>query len=441
MLAVRSRFAPDRWRGEILQPFAIARHALAVAFHLQLLDIGWQALQATVVRRHAARRVAEKAAVPHHQQPHLERQVVAWRCVQEMLVHLVCAIQEGAESIGTDGNRQRQANRRPDRITATDPVPETEGRFDAECRCSIQIRGDADKVIAHRQLPARLLPEPVQRGARIGHGFQCGKGLAGDDEQGVLRLQLAQHPIQLVAIDIADEMETLAALAIRLQRLHRHARPQVRSANADMHHIGDLRMGTHRFGKRQEIRAHGIDLLPETAQRLRHAGRIRAAQQPVHHGALLGAVDRFAAEHGIAQRQHLALFGQLHQQPYHLAIGMHLGGIDMQQAAAVACMQGLAESLQALGVLGKGLAQVKGAQRDCRLPAVQLVDRETPRFGQQRVPGRRVVGQAAGAAPAGRSVCCAHAASINCSSLTASAAKARMPSASFSVAMASSFRA
>ena len=358
-----------------------------------------------------------------------------------MLVHLVCAIEKGPETRGPDGNRQRQANRRPDRIAAAHPVPETERGLDAERRRCLQVGGNADKVIAYRQLPARLLAEPVQRGARIGHGFQRGKGLAGDDEQGVLRPQLAQHAVQLMAIDIADKMEAPSRLAAGLQCLHRHARAQIRAANADMHHIGDVRLGAYHLGVVQKGGTHGIDLLPAGLQMGWHAGRIRAAQQPVHHGTLLGAVDRLAVEHGVPQRQHLALFGQLHQQPHHAAIGMYLGSIDMQQPAAVTRMQRLAEGLQPFRIPGKGLTQVERPQRHGGLPAVQAVDRETLRFGQQVLPGRCQIGQAAGAAPADRGTGYAHAASISCSSLTASAAKARMPSASFSVAMASSLSA
>ena len=64
VLAVRARLAPDDRAGRERQRRAAAVDALAVAFHLELLQVGGQPLQRLRVRRDAAAREAVEVAVP-----------------------------------------------------------------------------------------------------------------------------------------------------------------------------------------------------------------------------------------------------------------------------------------------------------------------------------------------------------------------------------------
>ena len=68
MLAVGAGLAPDHGRGGKRQRLAMRVHALAVALHLQLLQVGRQAAQAMAVGRHAAAGEAVEVAVPQVQQ-------------------------------------------------------------------------------------------------------------------------------------------------------------------------------------------------------------------------------------------------------------------------------------------------------------------------------------------------------------------------------------
>ena len=72
MLAVGARLAPEHWRRAIGQRLTFTVHVLAVALHLQLLQVSRPAPQSAVIRRDAAAGEAMKVAVPDVQQaqPH-----------------------------------------------------------------------------------------------------------------------------------------------------------------------------------------------------------------------------------------------------------------------------------------------------------------------------------------------------------------------------------
>ena len=142
-------------------------------------------------------------------------------------------------------------------------------------------------------------------------------------------------------------------------------------------------------------------------------GPARRAQGGVQHGAALGGVDGLAAQHRVAPRFQAALARQVEQEAQRgrvdevlRQVGKDLGRLDAKRG-------------EAPGVAREGLAQVE----------VAAVGFEV---ALQRGPG-------VGAVATG----CVHGVNplIMRSSLAASAAKARMPSASFSVPIASSFSA
>ena len=122
---------------------------LAVALHRQLLQIGREALQVLVVRQHGDRLGAEEVGVPDAEQPHQHRQVPLERGGAEVLVHLVEAVEHGAEVVRADGEHGREADRRVHRVAAADPVPEAEhvGGVDAELGHLAGIGRDGDEVL------------------------------------------------------------------------------------------------------------------------------------------------------------------------------------------------------------------------------------------------------------------------------------------------------
>jgi len=77
VLAVGARLAPDHRAGGVVDAAAVARHVLAVALHVALLEVGGEAVQVLVVRQQRVRLGAVEVGVPdaqHGQQDgHLRR--------------------------------------------------------------------------------------------------------------------------------------------------------------------------------------------------------------------------------------------------------------------------------------------------------------------------------------------------------------------------------
>ena len=69
MLAIGSGLTPNNGGGWNPQFVPMARHALAIALHLQLLEISRQAAQAMAIRCNTTTAEAAKVAIPYIQQP------------------------------------------------------------------------------------------------------------------------------------------------------------------------------------------------------------------------------------------------------------------------------------------------------------------------------------------------------------------------------------
>ena len=294
-------------------------------------------------------------------------------------------------------------------------------------------------MFVHRHMGAcRLLVEPLQRRAGIDHGFQRREALAGNNEQGTLRANGSQHFLQGVAVHIADEMKAFATHGMRAHGTHCHIRPQVRAANTDIDDVGDGCIVMHRLGKGQKSLSGRIHLLPYGLKRSGQPVGIGSAQQPVHDLALLARIDGGTRKHGIAPGQYLSRFGQRQQLPPNIAIYMRLGGIYMKQFAC-RIVHRAAELFQPPGVGHECSTHIKmffllasnpfarrGKPRSQSLqdlPFTALVQSRHAQILRKRYHGAYTC------------------ASMSCSTFSVSAAKARMPSASFSVAMASAFSA
>ena len=138
---------------------------LAVALHGQLLEIGGESFQVLLVRQYGDRLGAEEIVVPDAQKPHQHRQVALERGGAEVLVHLVKAVEHGAELVRADGQHGGKANRRIHGIAPAHPIPEAEhvGGIDPELRHFRLVRRHRHKVLGHRLL---IPPKPCSDQAR-----------------------------------------------------------------------------------------------------------------------------------------------------------------------------------------------------------------------------------------------------------------------------------
>ena len=105
------------------------------------------------------------------------------------------AVEELLEAIEADGNGDRQADRRPQRVAAADPVPEHEHvrRVDAEAAHLRLVGRDGHEVLRDVRLVCRGGEEPRARRAPVHHRLFGREGLRRDDEQRRLRAQAAQR--------------------------------------------------------------------------------------------------------------------------------------------------------------------------------------------------------------------------------------------------------
>ena len=122
-------------------------------------------------------------------------------------------------------------------------------------------------------LAAQAAQQPFARSARVGHRFQRGERLGGDDEQRLGRIEIAHRFGEIRAVDVGDEAEGHGALAVVLQRFVGHDRPEVRSADADIDDIADPLAGVAFPG----AAAHAIGEIghPVRARRERRERRCR----------------------------------------------------------------------------------------------------------------------------------------------------------------------
>ncbi len=170
-------------------------------------------------------------------------------------------------------------------------------------------------------IAAQTRQRPVPGGVRVGHRLQRGEGLGGDDEERLGRIEIAYRLREIGAIDVGDEAEGHGAVAVVLERLVGHHRPEVRAADADVDDVADAlagvalpRAAAHAVGEARHLVEHGVDLGHDVLAVHDDRRPSRRAQSDVQDGALLRDVDLLAAEHGVDARAQTGLLGQLHKE-------------------------------------------------------------------------------------------------------------------------------
>ena len=239
VLRVRSRLAPDDGAGRERQRRAAPVDALAVAFHLELLQEGGQPLQRLRVGRDAAAREAVEVAVPDVDEAEQHRHVALDRRAREVLVHRARAGEQLAKALGADRDRDRQADRRPERIAPADPVPEAEGARDAEARRRLDVARRGDEMLVDPRAAAG--DEPLPRRLGVGHRFLRREGLAGDDEERLVGGEAGERRRQVGAVDVGDEMEREVARGEAGERADDHLRAEIAAADADVDDVAQAR--------------------------------------------------------------------------------------------------------------------------------------------------------------------------------------------------------
>src|SRR5262249_8649427 len=110
MLTVGSRLPPIDGTGIVIDPLTIESHMFTIAFHHQLLQISRKALEIFLKGQHRHGLRTEEVVVPDGKEAYEHRQIALKGCGAEMFVHLMEAIQHGAEVIRADSKHGRKAD-------------------------------------------------------------------------------------------------------------------------------------------------------------------------------------------------------------------------------------------------------------------------------------------------------------------------------------------
>ena len=324
VLRVVARLAPDHVAGPVVDRHAGARDALAVRLHLELLQVRREPVQTPVVRQHRERIEPEEVVVPDAEQAHQHGQVARERLRPEVLVHLVPTCEHEFELVHAQRERDRQPDRRPQRVAAADPVPHREARFrrDAESIHRRVIGRDRNEVMRDALL-AQLADQPFARGVRVGERLLRRERLGADDEERGRRIDLLERIRELDAIDVRDAMQADAAVAKPRERLGRHDDAEIRPADADVDHVGETRAGeaqdaplVHAGDEFAHLVELGAHLRHHVATVCVHRSIGAIAQRHVHGGAAFGVVDRVSRKQRRDARRQIASLSERCQQAF-----------------------------------------------------------------------------------------------------------------------------
>jgi hypothetical protein len=210
--------------------------------------------------------------------------------------------------------------------------------------------------------------QPVAQRPGVEQGFLGGEGLGGDDEQGGGRVQVFQGVDQMTRVHVGDEMGADVA-AVGFQGQADHGRPQVGTADADVHHIGDglARItlplaGTHPVREGAHARQHLAHVGHHVMAVHQHRPIRTIAQGRMQYRPAFRQVDLLAGEHGIAQGFDAGFLGQLQQQLQGLGPDQVLGVIQQQ------IVHSAARNARPASYRGRTDCADAGPSRSCVLP-------------------------------------------------------------------------
>jgi hypothetical protein len=189
------------------------------------------------------------------------------------------------------------------RIAPAHPVPENKhvGAVDPEFRDLLGVSRDRDEVPRNRLLILQRVEHPLARRVGVGHGLERGESLRADDEQRLVGAQVARRLGEIRTIHIGDETKGHVSLAVILQCLVGHRRPEVRAADADVDDISNALPGmalpysaVDAFGKLRHLVKHGVNLGNDIHAINEDLRAFWSAQCHMQNGAPLSDVDLFA---------------------------------------------------------------------------------------------------------------------------------------------------
>ena len=295
-----------------------------------------------------------------------------------MLVHAVGAGQQFLEVGHADGQRDGQADSRPQRITTADPIPHRENVFFANTERDRRfvVARHRNEVAMQFSFGAALRQIPGAGGLGVLQGFEGVERFGRNNEQGGFGANLVRQLVEFTAVDIRQVMAANTFLRVGQQRFGHQLWAQERAADTDVHNVGDGLFGitapqafmnaTDQFGHLVQDFMHlGHDVRAIDRELVGH----RATQCRVQGRTAFGGVDDFAREQRFDCTLEVDFVGQIDQQRAGF-VGDQVFRVVQEQPAAA---QG--EIFKTFGVAVKRVAHAEmlhaGAVLLQRLPSGQ----------------------------------------------------------------------
>ena len=285
MLGIGAHPAPGNRRGRTGHGVTFRSHRLAVALHLQLLEVIGKQPQPLVIGEYGARLAAAQLGVILVGKGGAQRQIVRAVHIAEMAIDRGSALQHLREIVPAHRNRDREPDRGPQRVTPAHRLGKRQhpGFIDAPFHCRIGIgsqRHHPSAGVGHA-----IVAQPLQRAFRVGHGFDGGESLGGNRDHGCRRITGREGLFQCHTVDVGHHMH-IDQRQIARQGVHRQCRAKRRTANTDMDEMLD---------RSQSALVNRIDQhFHPQMQRLRFFYRgivADAALRGMFGGAVFGVVD------------------------------------------------------------------------------------------------------------------------------------------------------
>ncbi len=191
----------------------------------------------------------------------------------------------------------------------------------------------------------------------VGHGFLGGEGFGGDQEQRGFRVHFFQHFGDVSAIDVRDEVH-VQVVFVWTQRFGHHERAEVRAADTDVHHVSNRFTGIafpfardNRFGEFFHFLQYGVHFRHDVFAVHQNRRVAAVAQRDVQHGAVFGAVNLLAGEHGFNSARQIGLFCEIQQFAERFFGDAVFGVVHQHQI-----IKGGREFTEAVGVVGEELS-------------------------------------------------------------------------------------
>ena len=174
---------------------------------------------------------------------------------------------------------------------------------------------------------AKAPERPFARALRVRHRLQRREGLRGDDEQRFRRIEIARRLDEIGAVDVGHEAKRHGAVAVVLERLICHHRPEVGSADADIDDIADAfaavafpLAAADTVGEVGHLVEHGVNLRHDVLAVDDDGCASWRTQRHVQDGAIFRDVDFLASKHRVDPGAQPGLFGEVNKQLERLVV-------------------------------------------------------------------------------------------------------------------------